>query len=110
MEQPPKPLSEQVSDITNVAVNTARSNLNSEYKGIEERLAKLPIGLHGAILQMLGAAFQVRQDEMKNAISEHQQRAQWKQAQDAKAAQEKLEAEQREIEEANRPKLVPVTQ
>lgn len=104
----PIPLHQQVNEITNVPVNTARANLNSEYKAVEERLAKLSINLHGAILQMLGAAFQVRQEEMKNAISEHQMRVQWQKEKDAAEAQKKLEAEQAEAEKANKPQLVGV--
>jgi adenosyl cobinamide kinase/adenosyl cobinamide phosphate guanylyltransferase len=94
------------NDITNVPVNTARANLNTEYKAIEERLAKLTINVHGAVLQMLSAAFQVRQEEMKNAIQEHQQRAQWEAQQKQAAADAALAAQQAEIEAANRPKLV----
>lgn len=104
----PIPLHQQVQDITNVPVNTARANLNSEYKAVEQRLANLPISLHGAILQMLGAAFQVRQEEMKNAISEHQQRAMWLKSEEERKAQEKLDAEQAAIAEANKPQLAGV--
>ena len=106
----PKPLSEQVNDITNVAVTTARVNLHSELKHIDERLGKLPVHQHGALLQMLGASYQVRENAMKDAIAEHQHRVAAKREHEAQKAQEKLEAEQREIAEANKPKLAVVTQ
>lgn len=106
----PKALVQQINDITNVPVNTARANLNEEYKNVESRLAKLSINIHGAILQMLGAAFQVRQEEMKNAISEHQQMLAYRKMEEERKAGEKLEAEQAAIEQANRPHLATVTQ
>jgi hypothetical protein len=104
----PIPLHQQVEQITNVPVTTARTNLNTEYKSIEGRLAALTINVHGAILQMLGAAFQVRQEEMKNAISEHQQRAAWEKEQAERKAQAELEKQQDEIAKANRPGLAVV--
>ena len=105
-----KPLSEQVNDITNVAVTTARANTHQEFKAIDERLAKLPINQHGALLQMLGASYQVRENAMKDALAEHQHAVALRRECEATKAQEQLEAQQREIEEANKPKLAVVTQ
>jgi hypothetical protein len=106
----PKQLSEQVNDITNMAVTTARVNLHTELKAIDDRLAKLPVHQHGALLQMLGASYQVRENAMKDAIAEHQHKLAFQREREAQKAQEKLEAQQREIEEANKPKLAVVTQ
>lgn len=104
----PIPLQQQVNDITNVPVTTARTNMNTEYKAIEDRLAKLPLPSHGAILQMLGAAYQVREDAMKNAISEHQAAIAWRRQQEEEKARKDLEAEQERIAAANKPQLAPV--
>ena len=104
----PVPLQQQVSDITNEPTTTARTNLQSEFKVISDRLGRHPIHLHGALLQMLGADFEVRQTTMKDAIAEHPNRAAYaKHLADKKAAEE-LEAEQNRIAEANRPKLAEI--
>lgn len=102
----PAPIEEQVHNLTSEPVSTARHNLNTEYKAIEERLAKLPLPIHGAIMQMLGAALTVRQEVMRNTIQDHAQRQQWEREQEEKRKAEALEKEQQAIAEANKPKLV----
>lgn len=104
----PVPLQQQVNEITNEPTTNARTNLQGEFKQISDRLGRHPIHLHGALLQMLGADYEVRQTTMKDAIAEHQNKAAYaKHLADKKAAEE-LEAEQKRIADANRPKLVDV--
>lgn len=100
-------LKEQVEAIANVPVATAISNMQQEYLAIAKRLRQHSIQVHGTILNMLQAEFGLRQDETKNAIEEHKFQAAVRQREEQMEAQKKLEAEQKEIEEANRPRLVP---
>ena len=104
----PVPLQQQVSDITNEPTTTVRTNLQSEFKAISDRLGRHPIHLHGALLQMLGADFEVRQTTMKDAIAEHQNKAAYAKHLADKKAAEDLDAEQKRIADANRPKLAEV--
>jgi hypothetical protein len=101
-------LQEKVAAIANVPVSTAISNLQTEYLAVAKRLRGYSIQVHGSILNMLQTEFQLRQDETKNAISEHQHQMAIQQAADQAKAQAELEKQQAEAEEANRPKLVPV--
>jgi sensor histidine kinase YesM len=81
-------LQESVGAIVNQPVATARHNSNQAFKQIEDILFALPIHVHQAILQQLGASVEVRKIEAQNAISEmqHQQR----QKQEAEANKPKL--------------------
>ena len=105
-----KTLGDQVSAITNVPVTTARTNLNSEYRYMEDRIAKLPLPMHGSLLQMLQAAFQVRQETMRDAIAEHQFRAQQQQKAEQEKAVKEIERQQAEAATANQPKMELVAQ
>lgn len=91
-------LEQMTGNITNVAVNTARNNLNHLYKQLEMELATQPLPIHGAVLQMLQTAFQVRQQATQLAMEEHKYQVQRKQQEEA----EKAKAE------AARPKLAEV--
>ena len=102
----PKSLQEQVRDISAIPVTTAISNLQTEYLSLAKRLRGYSIQVHGSILNMLQTEFQLRQDETKNAIEEHKFKLAVKQRAENDAAQAKLEADQKAIAEANRPKLV----
>lgn len=108
MSNEPTPLKQQVEQIVNVPITTAVSNLHAEYIAISKRLAALPLNISGAILGNLNNEYQLRQDEARNAIQEHQQRIAWQKEQGAAKAQAKLEAEQAEIAAANKPKLAAV--
>lgn len=103
-------LQEKVAAIANVPVTTAISNLQTEYLATAKRLRAYSIQIHGSILNMLQTEFQLRQDETKNAIQEFQHQEQLRQAAAAKDANDKLEAEQAAIAEANKPKLAMVGQ
>jgi hypothetical protein len=103
-------LQEKVAAIANEPVATAISNLQNEYMAISKRLRACSVQIHGSVLNMLQTEFQLRQDETKNAISEYQHQEQMRREAQAKADQEKLEAEQAEIAAANKPKLVEVGQ
>lgn len=103
-------LKEQVDAIANVPVATAIANMQQEYIAIAKRLRGYSIQIHGSVLNMLQTEFALRQDETKNAIEEHRFRLGVEQRRQQDKAQEKLEAEQAEIEQANRPKLVVVGQ
>jgi len=100
-------LKEQVEAIANVPVATAISNMQNEYIAIAKRLRQHSIQVHGSILNMLQTEFSLRQDETKNAIEEHKFQLSVKQRAEQEEAAKKLAAEQQEIEEANRPRLVP---
>ena len=110
MSNEPTTLKEQVNNSVSVPVTTAVSNLHSEYAAISKRLAALPLNVSGALLGNLNNEYQLRQDEGRNAIQEHQQLAAWHKEQEAAKAQAKLEAEQAEIAAANKPKLAVVQQ
>jgi hypothetical protein len=99
-------LKEQVAAIAQVPVASAVNNLQNEYVAIAKRLRAMPINIHGSVLNMLQTEFQLIQDETKNAIEEHKFQLAVKQREAEAAAQRKLEAEQAEIAEANKPKLV----
>lgn len=101
-------LQEKIGAIANEPVASAINNLQTEYIAIAKRLRAYSIQIHGSILNMLQTEFQLRQDETKNAISEYQHQEQIKQAAAAKEAQDKLEAQQAEIAQANKPKLAVV--
>ncbi len=103
-------LKEQLEAIANVPVATAIANMQQEYIAVAKRLRGYSIQIHGSILQMLQTEFNLRQDEAKNAIDEYKFQAATKQREEQLAAQKKLEAEQAEIAEANRPKLAVVAQ
>ena len=103
-------LKEQVDAIANVPVATAIANMQQEYIAVAKRLRGYSIQIHGSILNMLQTEFALRQDETKNAIEEHRFRLGVEQRRQQEAAQKKLEAEQAEIEQANRPKLAVVGQ
>ncbi len=103
-------LKEQLEAIANVPVATAIANMQQEYIAVAKRLRGYSIQIHGSILQMLQTEFNLRQDESKNAIDEYKFQAATKQREEQLAAQKKLEAEQAEIAEANRPKLAVVAQ
>jgi len=103
-------LNEQVSAITNIPVATAISNVQQEYLASSKRLRALPIQEAGAVLNMLNTEFQLRQETAKNAIDEHKFQLAVKQRAEQEEAARKLAAEQKEIEEANRPRLVPAGQ
>ena len=100
-------LKEQVDAIANVPVATAIANMQQEYIAIAKRLRGYSIQIHGSILNMLQTEFALRQDETKNAIEEHRFRLGVEQRRQQDETQKKLEAEQAEIEAANRPHLVP---
>lgn len=101
-------LQEQVKAIADVPVASAINNLQTEYLAIAKRLRAYSIQIHGSVLNMLQTEFQLLQDETKNAISEHQHQVAVQRQQEQADAQAKLEASQREVEEANRPKLAAV--
>jgi hypothetical protein len=103
-------LKEQLEAIANVPVATAIANMQQEYIAVAKRLRGYSIQIHGSILQMLQTEFNLRQDETKNAISEFQHQEQIRREAAANEANAKLEAEQAEIAEANRPKLAVVGQ
>ena len=103
-------LKEQVDAIANVPVATAIANMQQEYIAVAKRLRGYSIQIHGSILNMLQTEFALRQDETKNAIEEHRFRLGVEQRRQQEEAQRKLEAEQAEIEAANRPKLAVVGQ
>jgi hypothetical protein len=103
-------LKEQLEAIANVPVATAIANMQQEYIAVAKRLRGYPIQIHGSILQMLQTEFNLRQDEAKNAIDEYKFQAATKQRAEQLEAQKKLEAEQAEIEAANKPKLAVVGQ
>jgi len=103
-------LQEKVAAIANVPVATAINTLRNEYIAIAKRLRANSLQIHGSILNMLQTEFQLRQEETKNAIQEHQHQHAQAQEAEAKKAQAKLEAEQAAIAEANRPKLAVVGQ
>ena len=65
-------LQEKVKAIADVPVATAINNLQTEYLAIAKRLRAYSIQIHGSVLNMLQTEFQLRQDETKNAIQEHQ--------------------------------------
>ena len=100
-------LKEQVDAIANVPVSTAIANMQQEYIAVAKRLRGYSIQIHGSILNMLQTEFALRQDETKNAIEEHRFRLGVEQRRQQDETQKKLEAEQAEIEAANRPHLVP---
>lgn len=100
-------LKEQVDAISREPVASAINNLQTEYFEIAKRLRKNSIQVHGSILNMLQTEFQLRQDETRNALEEHKFQESVKQRQAQMEAAEKLQAEQKAIEEANRPRLVP---
>lgn len=106
----PETLQEKVAAIANMPVATAINTLQNEYITISKRLRANSLQIHGSILNMLQAEFQLRQEETKNAIQEHQHQHAQAQEAEAKKAQAKLEAEQAAIAEANRPKLAVVGQ
>ena len=106
----PETLQEKIRAIANEPVASAINNLQTEYIAIAKRLRVYSIQTHGSILTMLQTEFQLRQDMIKNAISEYQYAEQVKQAAAAKEAADKREAEQAEIEKDNRPKLAVVGQ
>ena len=98
-------LKEQVAAIANEPVASAINNLHTVYLDISKKLRALDLNVAGSVLNNLQTEFQLRQEETKNAIEEHKFQLSVKaRAAEAEAA-EKLAAEQREIEEANRPKL-----
>ena len=103
-------LKEQLEAIANMPVATAIANMQQEYIAVAKRLRGYSIQIHGSILQMLQTEFNLRQDEAKNAIDEYKFQAATKQRAEQLDAQKKLEAEQAEIAEANRPKLAVVGQ
>ena len=103
-------LQEKVAAIANEPVATAIANMQQEYIAVAKRLRQYSIQIHGSVLNMLQTEFQLRQDETKNAISEFQHQEQLRQQAAQAEAQRKLEAEQAEIEAANRPKLAVVGQ
>src|ERR1039457_6192879 len=65
-------LQEKVKAIADVPVAIAINNLQTEYLAIAKRLRAYSIQIHGSVLNMLQTEFQLRQDETKNAIQEHQ--------------------------------------
>ena len=82
--------------------------MQQEYLALSKRLRALPLNVAGSVLQQLSTEFQLRQDETKNAISEFQHQEAVRREHEAAEAQKKLEAEQKAIAEANRPKLAAV--
>lgn len=100
-------LKEQVEAIANVPVATAINNMQQEYMALSKRLRAQPLNVAGRILNMLQTEFDLRQEETKNAIDEHKFQLAVKQRAEQEGAAAKLAAEQQEIEEANRPRLVP---
>ena len=103
-------LQEKVAAIANEPVATAIANMQQEYIAVAKRLRGYSIQIHGSVLNMLQTEFALRQDETKNAIEEHRFRLGVEQRRQQDEAQKKLEAEQAEIEQANRPKLAVVGQ
>lgn len=99
-----KTLKEQIDHIANVPVTTAISNVHMELQAISKRLRGYSLQVHGTILNMLQAEFQLRQEETKNAIEEHKFQESVRQRDAAMEAQKALEAEQAEIAAANQPK------
>jgi paraquat-inducible protein B len=100
-------LDEQMGAIVNVPVATGIANMQNEYLATAKRLRALPLHIHGSVLSMLQTEFQVRQQEAQNAIEQHKYELAVKQRADQAEKQQALEKEQREAEEANRPRLVP---
>ena len=101
-------LKEQVEAIAREPVSTAISNLQQEYLAISKRLRALPLNVAGSVLNQLQTEFQLRQEETKNAIDEHRFQLDVKRRVAEAEAAEKLAADQKEIEEANRPRLAAV--
>lgn len=96
-----------IREITNVPVNTARANVDRVFRLCEKELANLPIEQSNAVFSMLQATQQMRIQVMQGVVQDHQAETNYKRQKEAEAAQAKLEAEQAEIEKANRPKLAP---
>lgn len=108
-------LKEQIEAISREPVSSAINNMQTEYLGIAKRLRALSLNVAGTVLNMLQAELQLRQEEMKNAIEEHkfqesvkQRAAAMAQAEKDAEAQKELARQQKEIEEANRPRLAAV--
>lgn len=101
-------LQEKVAAIANVPVTTAINNMQQEYLAVAKRLRAHSLQVHGTILNMLQGEFQLRQDETKNAIQEHQHELALKQAAEQAKAQADLDKQQADIEKANRPTLATV--
>ena len=100
-------LDEQMGAIVNAPVATAIANMQNEYIQIAKRLRALPMQVHGSVLSMLQTEFQLRQQETQNAIEQHKYELAVRHRAEEREKAEKLAAEQKEIEEANRPRLVP---
>ena len=98
-------LSEKVDAITRQPVATAISNIQSEYLGTSKRLLRLSIQECGTVLNMLNTEFQLRQETAKAAVDEYKHKEMLRQAKEADENAKKLAAEQKDIEDANRPKL-----
>ena len=101
---------QQVAEITNVPVATARANTARVYKLAEKELADLPIEQSNTVFGMLQASQQMRNQVMQGAMQDHQAAAEYQRKMDAEAVQAKLEQEQAEIAKANVPRLVQVGQ
>jgi len=101
-------LTEKVNAITNMPVATSINNVQQLYLATSKKLRELSIQEAGTVINMLSSEFQLRQDVAKNAIDEYKHAQAIENEAKAAEAARKLAAEQKEIEEANRPRLVPV--
>jgi len=63
---------QQVAEITNVPVATARANTARVYKLAEKELADLPIEQSNTVFGMLQASQQMRNQVMQGAMQDHQ--------------------------------------
>jgi chromatin segregation and condensation protein Rec8/ScpA/Scc1 (kleisin family) len=103
-------LKEQVEAIAREPVSTAVNNMQNEYLQIAKRMRAMPLNVAGRVLNMLQTEFDLRQEETKNAIDEYKFQESVKRRIQEEEAAKRLAAEQAEIEEANRPRLVPAGQ
>ncbi len=101
-------LTEKVNAITNMPVATSINNVQQLYLATSKKLRELSIQEAGTVINMLSSEFQLRQDVAKTAIDEYKHAQAVENEAKAAEAARKLAAEQKEIEEANRPRLVPV--
>jgi len=81
------------------AVSTDQHNLKTTFEKMDKELQKLPLPVHGSILQMLQTSMQLRQNSMQMALEEFKLSQQLK----AQEAEKK-----RQVEIANQAAQQPV--
>lgn len=107
MEQTqPKPLKELIAEQTGPAVENASNDLTETFKTIDGMLRKRELHIQQALMQMLGSAVQVREMEMKNALSEYQNKIAFERQRVQAQQDADLAKAQAAVAEANKPKLV----